>query len=105
MSYWEYLKNRPPKQRKPQMSFSKKILIVSWISGSFVIAFALWLTYKMVIEGYSGDVSLIALILTGGFAEIATGTGFYYWKEKNENVNKQQLNPDYLKFEQEEEII
>lgn len=76
------------KSRAIKMEFSKKILIVSWLSGSIVIIFALWLTYMMVIKGYSGDVSLVALILSGGFAEIATGTGFYYWKSKNENMQK-----------------
>lgn len=78
---------RKPKQKK-SMEFSKKILVVSWLSGSFVITFALWLTYKMVLGGYSGDVSLVAIILSGGFAEIAAGTGFYYYKAKAENVIK-----------------
>ena len=78
---------RKPKE-KVYMEFSKKILVVSWLSGSLVVAFAMWLTYKMVIGGYSGDVSLVAIILSGGFAEIAAGTGFYYWKAKNENVKK-----------------
>lgn len=75
-------------KKKPRMEFSKRILVVSWISGSLVILFALWLTYKMVIGGYSGDVSLVAIILSGGFAEIGAGTGFYYWKAKNENIKK-----------------
>lgn len=80
------IKRKPKK--KVYMEFSKKILVVSWLSGSLVVAFAMWLTYKMVIGGYSGDVSLVAIILSGGFAEIAAGTGFYYWKAKNENVKK-----------------
>lgn len=70
------------------MEFSKKILVTAWLSGSFVIIFACWLTYKMVIGGYSGDVQLISIILSGGFAEISLGTGFYYWKARKENEIK-----------------
>lgn len=76
------------KSKKKSMEFSKKILIIAWLSGMAMILFACWLTYKMVIEGYSGDVSLISIILTGGFAEITAGTSFYYWKAKNENMKK-----------------
>ena len=70
------------------MEFSKKILIIAWLSGSVVIVFACWLTYQMVIGGYSGDVQLISIILSGGFAEISLGTGFYYWKARKENEIK-----------------
>lgn len=76
------------KKKKKTMEFSKKILVVAWVSGSTVVIFALWLTYKMVIGGYSGDTSLIAIILSGGFAEITAGTGFYYWKARKENEIK-----------------
>lgn len=85
---FKFDREKKVKKRKAKMEFSKKILVISWLSGSFVIAFALWLTYKMVLGGYSGDVSLVAIILSGGFAEIAAGTGFYYWKAKNENIQK-----------------
>ena len=80
--------SRKEKHRKQPMEFSKKILMVAWLSGSFVIAYALWLTYLMVIGGYDGDISLIQTILTGGFAEITAGTAFYYWKARKENEIK-----------------
>lgn len=73
--------------KKPK-EFSKQILVTAWISGSIIIAFACWLTYMMVIHGHSGDVQLIAIILTGGFAEITAGTSFYYYKSKRENEIK-----------------
>lgn len=77
------------KERKKQaMEFSKKILVTAWLSGSLVISFACWLTYMMVIHGHQGDVQLIAIILSGGFAEISLGTGFYYWKARKENELK-----------------
>ena len=94
-------------KRKPgkRMSFSKKILIVSWISGSLITIYGLWLTYKMVIGGYDGDISIILTVLGGAFAEISAATSFYLWKEKNENINKQNLNPDYLKAEMEDDFL
>lgn len=70
------------------MEFSKKILVISWVSGSLITFYGLWLTYMMVIKGYQGDVSIIITILGGAFAEITAGTSFYYWKAKNENINK-----------------
>ena len=75
-------------KKKQTMEFSKKILVVAWFSGSFVIAFACYLTYQMVMYGKHGDVQLIAIILSGGFAEISLGTGFYYWKARKENELK-----------------
>ncbi len=80
--------SRKEKHRKHPMEFSKKILRVAWLSGSVVIAIACWLTYQMVIIGHSGDVQLVAIILSGGFAEITAGTGFYYWKARKENEIK-----------------
>jgi len=82
------MRSRNEVHQKEKMEFSKLILIISWISGSLVIIYALVLTLLMVIKGYSGDVSLISIILTGGFAEISAGTAFYYWKAKNENMKK-----------------
>lgn len=76
------------KKVKRKTEFSKIILIVSWLSGSVIIAFACWLTYMMVIHGLHGDVQLVSIILSGGFAEISLGTGFYYWKARKENELK-----------------
>lgn len=76
------------KSKKPKREFSKMILVTAWLSGSAVILFACYLTYMMVMHGHEGNVELIAIILTGGFAEISLGTSFYYWKSKNENMQK-----------------
>ncbi|BAQ11284.1 hypothetical protein OXB_2813 [Bacillus sp. OxB-1] len=101
--YREYRRSLPPKVKK-NISFSKKILIVSWVSGSLITIYGLWLTYLMVVKGYHGDVSIVLTVLGGAFAEISAATSFYLWKEKNENINKQQLNPDYLKLEMGEDF-
>ncbi len=34
---------------------------------------------------HTGDTSGLAYIIPAAFAELATATGFYYWKAKNEN--------------------
>ena len=91
------------KKKKSPMEFSKKILVVAWLSGSLIILFACWLTYQMVMYGHDGDVQLIAIILTGGFAEITAGTSFYYWKSKNENVKK--IDNAYPTYPGEEEEV
>lgn len=84
--YREYRQSLPP---KPKMEFSKKILVVSWVTGMAIIAYGLWLTYMMVIKGYEGDVSIIITILGGAFAEITAGTSFYYWKARYENEERE----------------
>ena len=79
---------RIERKAKQPMEFSKKILVVSWLTGIFIIFFALWLSYMMIIKGHDGDVSIILTILGGAFAEITAGTSFYYWKAKKENEIK-----------------
>ncbi len=64
------------------MEFSKKILYVLWISTTIVVFFAFVLMWKF------GDLSPLNVIIGGLFAELATSTGFYYWKAKNENMAK-----------------
>ena len=64
------------------MEFSKKILLVSWITTTIVILLAFILMW------YTKDLSPLTVIIGGLFTEIATGTGFYYWKAKNENMAK-----------------
>lgn len=64
------------------MEVSKKILLILWISTTIVVFFSFVLMFKF------GDLSPLNVILGGLFAEIATATGFYYWKAKNENMAK-----------------
>lgn len=76
------------KQKEP-MEFSKKILVVSWITGMMIITYALWLSYMMIIKGHQGDVSIIITILSGAFTEITAGTSFYFWKARFENEERE----------------
>lgn len=100
-------KERPLKVEKYPMEFSKKILVVSWVTGMMIIAYGLWLTYMMVIKGHVGDVSIVITILSGAFAEITAGTSFYFWKAKYENVEREKRKTllETNGIEMEEEII
>ena len=68
--------------RKRKLEFSKKILYAIAIMTVIIIAFSMLLMWK------TGDLSPLAYLIPGIFAELATSTGFYYWKAKNENVIK-----------------
>lgn len=62
--------------------FSK--VIITAIS----IATALVVIASFVLMFYTGDLSALPVIITGCFTELASATGFYYWKAKNENMIK-----------------
>lgn len=64
------------------MEFSKKILYVLWVSTTIVVALTFVLMWR------TGDLSPLSYIIGGLFTELATSTGFYYWKAKNENMIK-----------------
>ena len=61
------------------MEFSKILIWLAFLLclGVTVFGFALmW---------HTGDASGLAYIIPAAFGELATATGFYYWKAKNEN--------------------
>ncbi|MEG1894660.1 MAG: hypothetical protein RR162_00370 [Oscillospiraceae bacterium] len=62
--------------------FSKKILFAVAIATTIIVAFSLAIVWK------TGDTSPLGYIIPGVFAELATATGFYYWKAKAENQIK-----------------
>lgn len=70
------------KKRKKKTEFSKFILITMVILATFVTAF----TFVAVIK--TGDTSALGYLIPAVFAELATSTGFYYWKAKTENKIK-----------------
>lgn len=67
---------------KKKMEFSKKILIVVSIATALIVIASFVLMWRMM------DLSPLSYIITGIFAELASATGFYYWKAKNENMIK-----------------
>lgn len=80
-----------------KMEFSKKILIVAAIINIIVIAF----TFLMI--WVTKDVSPLIYLIPSVATEVATGTGFYYWKARLENSIK--LRKEYgLSREEIEEV-
>lgn len=61
------------------MEFSK---IIFWL----ILLLTLGVTvYACALMWTTGDTSGLAYLIPATFAELATATGFYYWKAKNEN--------------------
>ena len=62
--------------------FSKVILTAVSIATALVVVASFVLMFL------TRDLSPLSFIITGCFAELASATGFYYWKAKNENMLK-----------------
>lgn len=62
--------------------FSKVIITTINITTALVVVASFALMF------YTGDLSALPVIVTGCFTELASATGFYYWKAKNENMIK-----------------
>lgn len=65
-----------------KFEFSKLILLIVAIATVLVVVAAFVLMWRTM------DLSPLSYIITGIFAELASATGFYYWKAKNENMIK-----------------
>lgn len=66
-------------KKKPQMEFSKKILIVAGVINGIVILFTMVMIWRTL------DLTPLTYLIPSVAAEVATGTGFYYSKAKVEN--------------------
>ena len=73
---------RKPKQPRVPTEFSKKLLYVIFAVTGVIIAFTLAIIWR------TGDTSPLAYLIPSIFVEVATATGFYYWKAKAENEIK-----------------
>lgn len=69
---------------KRKREFSKIMLGITWALALAVTVFA------CVLAWVSMDTSLFAYLIPAVFAELATATGFYYYKAKAENEIKLQ---------------
>lgn len=83
-------KPKPKKVLKYPMEFSKKILMVTFYIAILILAYAMWIQYLIIVKDYHGDTNIVITIISVLGAEVATGTGFYYWKSKAENVAREQ---------------
>lgn len=69
-------------QSKKKIEFSKIILVVVALATIAVLVVSFVLMWKTM------DLSPLSYIITGIFAELASATGFYYWKARAENIVK-----------------
>lgn len=75
---------RRSKPEKEPTEFSKKLLYAIFFATAVIIAFTLAIVWR------TGDTSPLAYLIPAIFVEVATATGFYYWKAKVENQIKLQ---------------
>lgn len=85
------------KPKKRPMEFSKKLLYIIFSVTGIIIASSLVLMWK------TNDLSPFAYLIPSIFVEVATATGFYYWKSKAENIIKLKKKYGELYKETEEE--
>ncbi len=67
---------------KQKTEFSKKLLYVIFTVTGIIIAFTLVIVWK------TGDTTPLSFLIPAIFTEVATATGFYYWKARKENEIK-----------------
>lgn len=67
---------------KNKIEFSKKIFIGVSVVALIVTAFTLYMAWL------TRDTSILAFLIPAVFAELATATGFYYNKAREENIRK-----------------
>lgn len=70
---------------KKKIEFSKKIFTGISIATSIVVIFSLVMIWR------TGDLTPLSYIIPAVFTELATATGFYYYKAKRENEIKLSL--------------
>lgn len=70
------------RSKRYKTEFSKKLLYVIFAVTGIIIAFTLYIVWR------TGDTSPLAYLIPAIFTEVATATGFYYWKARKENEIK-----------------
>lgn len=71
--------------KKPKTEFSKKIFIFVAAVAVVVTAFTMYMVWE------TKDISPLIYLIPAIFAEMGTGTAFYYWKARCENLKKMEM--------------
>lgn len=66
--------------------FSKIIFWLVWITNMIVIVFCCCMIYLGYVKNGYADLSIMNILIPSTAAELASATGFYYWKTKTNNV-------------------
>lgn len=67
------------------MEFSKKIFIFVAVVAVVVTTFTMYMVWE------TKDMSPLIYLIPAIFAETGTGTAFYYWKARCENLKKMEM--------------
>lgn len=79
---------------KKKTEFSKKIFAGVSVSTIIITTFAMIMIWR------TNDTSIFAYLIPAIFAELATATGFYYNKAREENIRKiEKYTQETPKFE------
>ena len=70
---------------KSKMEFSKKIFVFVSVVTLAVTAFTMYMVWE------TKDLSPLIYLIPAIFAEMGTGTAFYYWKARCENLKKMEM--------------
>jgi TRAP-type uncharacterized transport system fused permease subunit len=90
---------RIERTKKRKTEFSKKLLYVIFTVTGIIIAFTLYMVWV------TQDLSPLTYLIPAVFAEVATATGFYYWKARKENEIKLQKIYGEDLVREEDEVI
>ncbi|HHY72303.1 MAG TPA: hypothetical protein GX497_03580 [Bacillus bacterium] len=87
------------RKKRPKTEFSKKLLYVIFFVTGIIIAFTLAIVWR------TGDTTPLSYLIPAIFAEVATATGFYYWKAKKENeIKLKRIYSENIEIEEDEAL-
>lgn len=71
---------------KAKHEFSKTIFWLVWVTNLLVIVFCELMIYLNYLKNGYADLSLMNVLIPATTAELASATGFYYWKTRANNI-------------------
>lgn len=72
--------------KNKSFEFSKVIFWLVWSTNLLVIVFCEVMIYLNFLKNGYADLSLMNVLIPASTAELASATGFYYWKKRANNI-------------------
>lgn len=72
--------------KSKSFEFSKVIFWLVWSTNLLVIVFCEVMIYLNFLKNGYADLSLMNVLVPASTAELASATGFYYWKKRANNI-------------------
>lgn len=73
-------------KRTKQYEFSKVIFWLVWITNLLVIVFCELMIFLNFLKNGYAELTLMNVLIPSTTAELASATGFYYWKKRANNI-------------------